>query len=71
MGELEGECLQNEESSCIFRFQLLKVGLFETDLVSELEGNCIKNWCLGMTVMNFPVTLAFSIFWTVLDPLMV
>lgn len=33
--------------SCIFLLQLLEVGLFETDLASELEGNCIKNGAWG------------------------
>jgi len=55
---VEDEFLWNEESSCIFLFHLLKVGLFETVLAPDLEGNCIKKCCCH----EFSGCLGFSHF---------
>lgn len=57
---MEDECLRNEESNCIFLLHLLKVSLFETNTASE--GQLYKIQCLGMTDMNFWMTLAFFSF---------
>lgn len=49
-----------------FLFQFLKANLSEIDIASELEGNCIENWCLGVTVKDILTTLAFLFYWTFL-----